>query len=78
MERYIVKVSEKGQVVIPVGIRRKFGIKREVAFIDEEDKVTLIPITPMEEAFGMDGDIMREIAREISEARRRELKLEEK
>jgi len=40
--------------------------------------VTLIPITPMEEAFGMDGDVMREIAREISEARRRELRLEEK
>jgi len=73
-----VKVSEKGQVVIPVEIRRKFRIKREVAFIDEEDRVMLIPITPMEEAFGIDGDIMREIAREITEARRRELRLEEK
>jgi len=78
MERYIVKVSEKGQVVIPVGIRRKFGIKREIAFIDEEDRVTLVPFTPMEEAFGIDGDVMREIAREISEARRRELRLEGK
>jgi len=78
MERYIVKVSEKGQVVIPVKIRRKFRIRREVAFIDEEDRVMLIPITPMEEAFGIDGDIMREIAREITEARRRELRLEEK
>jgi AbrB family looped-hinge helix DNA binding protein len=47
IERYIIKVSEKGQVVIPVRIRRKFGIKREVAFIDEDDRVTLVSITPM-------------------------------
>ena len=72
-----MKVSEKGQVVIPVEIRRKLGIRRQVAFIDEENRVTLVPITPMEEAFGVDGDVMREVAREISEARRREMRLEE-
>jgi len=71
--RYIVKVSKKGQVLIPVRIRRKLGIKREVIFIDEGGKVTLVPIIPMEEAFGIDGGVMREIAREIIEARRREL-----
>jgi len=73
--RYIVKVSKKGQVVIPARIWRKIGIERVVAFIDEGDKVTLVPIIPMEEAFGIDGDVMREIAREISGARRRKLGL---
>jgi len=73
MGRYTMKVSKKGQVVIPARIRRKFRIKREVAFTNEGDKMTLVPIIPMEEAFGIDGEVMREIAREISEARRREL-----
>jgi len=78
VERYVVKVSRKGQVVIPVELRRKFGIAREVAFIEENNKVTVVPMIAMEDAFGIDGEVMREIAREISASRRKELELEEK
>lgn len=74
----MVKVSRKGQVVIPIELRRKFGIKREVAFIEEDNKVTVVPMIAMEDAFGIDGEVMREVAREISISRRMELELEEK
>jgi len=78
VERYVVKVSKKGQVVIPAEIRRKFGIRREVAFIEEDNKVMVVPMVAMEDAFGIDGEVMREIAREISASRRKELELEGK
>lgn len=40
-------VTIKGQIVIPVKIRRKFGIKQgtKICFIDHGDEVVLRPLT---------------------------------
>ncbi len=75
--QYIKTVSKKGQVVIPTDIRRRMGIRRRVLFKEEQGRVLLEPIATMEEAFGAGGEIMYQVAREISQERRREAKLEE-
>ena len=71
--RYIVKVSRKGQVVIPVKIRKKYNIRDKVV-IKAEEGIKIIPLIPLDEMFGIDGDIMREIAKEIIEERLEEIK----
>lgn len=71
-----MRVSRKGQVVIPVEIRRKFGIGRRVSFIDRGDEVVLVPVKGLEEAFGAGGRVMIEVAKEIGAARREEAELE--
>lgn len=40
-------VTVKGQIVIPVKIRRKHGIKKgtKICFVDREDEITLKPLT---------------------------------
>jgi AbrB family looped-hinge helix DNA binding protein len=71
-----VKVSSKGQVVIPIEMRKRFKIKRMVTFREERGRIYLEPLTSFEDAFGLDGEGMYEVAREISRARRKETKLE--
>ena len=71
-----VRVSSKGQVVIPVEIRRKFNLKKMVSFKEHEGKVYIEPVMTMEDAFGIDGEGMYEVAKEISRARRKEIELE--
>ena len=41
-------INSKGQLVIPVKLRRKFGIKAgtRVTFIEEKDGIKIIPVTP--------------------------------
>lgn len=70
------RVSSKGQVVIPVEIRKKFSIKKMVAFKEERGRIYIEPVMTMEDAFGIDGEGMYEVAREISRARRKEIELE--
>lgn len=43
-----VHTTEKGQVVIPVVLRRKFGIKKgtRIQFIEKEGQIILNPLTP--------------------------------
>ncbi|MCD6458128.1 MAG: AbrB/MazE/SpoVT family DNA-binding domain-containing protein [Thermoproteales archaeon] len=72
--RYIVKVSRKGQVVIPVKIRKKYNIRDKVIIKADEEGIKIIPLIPLDEMFGIDGDIMREIAKEIIEERLEEIK----
>jgi len=72
--RYIVKVSRKGQVVIPVKIRKKYNIRDKVVIKADEEGIKIIPLIPLDEMFGIDGDIMREIAKEIIEERLEEIK----
>ena len=74
---FIVKVSSKGQIVIPVEIRRRFNIKDKVLVRVEGNEIKIIPIIPLEDLFGADGDAMRDVAREIVEERRAELRLEQ-
>jgi len=75
-KEYIVKVSRKGQIAIPVEIRRKFGIEDKVLIRVEDGEIKIIPVIPLEKLFGADGEVMKEVAIEISEERMREIKNE--
>ncbi len=70
-----VRVSTRGQVVIPIEIRRKFNIRRMVEFREERGRIYILPLMAFEDAFGIDGEGMYEVAREISRARRKEIEL---
>jgi AbrB family looped-hinge helix DNA binding protein len=72
----LVKVSSKGQVVIPVEMRKKFRIKRMVAFKEERGRIYVEPVMAFEEAFGIDGKGMYGVAADISKDRRKEIELE--
>ncbi len=72
--RYVVKVSRKGQIVIPVEIRKKFGIDDRVVIRVDENGIKIIPLRSIEELFGVDGDVMREVAREIVRERLEEVR----
>ncbi|MFP3203003.1 MAG: AbrB/MazE/SpoVT family DNA-binding domain-containing protein [Sulfolobus sp.] len=41
---YLVKVNEKGRIVIPKEVREKLGIRGAVRMVIEGDKILLIPI----------------------------------
>jgi len=75
--RYTVKVSRKGQIVIPAEIRRKYGIKDKVVVVVGDDGIRIVPLVPLKELYGIDGDIMRKVAEEISRERREEAKHED-
>ncbi len=77
-QRYIVKVTKKGQVTIPIQIRKKYRIKDKVAILDEGDKILIIPVYNLENLFGIDKEKGAEIARELLEDKKREIDLEEK
>ena len=72
----IVRVSSKGQVVIPIEIRKKFKIRKMVAFTEGRGKIHIEPVMTFEDAFGIGGKRMYELARAISKARRKEIELE--
>jgi len=72
-----MKVSRKGQVVIPAEIRRKFNIRDRVVIRVDEGVIKIIPFMSLEDLFGVDGDIMKVVAREIVEERMEEIKREE-
>ena len=76
--RYIVKVSKKGQIVIPAKIRRKYNITEKVVVTAGREGIKITPVIPLEELFGADGQVMRQIAKEIVEERRKEIRREEK
>ncbi len=72
--RFVVRVSRKGQIVIPVEIRRRFNIRDRVVIRVDGEVIKIIPFMSLEELFGVDGDIMKVVAREIVEERVREAK----
>lgn len=61
-----VTISPKFQVVIPLAVRKKIGVKpgQKMQVITYDNKVILIPVRPIEEARGslkgMDTDVHRE------------------
>ena len=72
----IVPVSVKGQVVIPAPMRKRLKIGRAVVIRDKGDMILVEPSRAMEESFGVGGDVMVDVAREISRERRREVESE--
>jgi antitoxin PrlF len=79
-----VTVSEKGQVVIPAGIRREFGIKPGMQLDFEVEGTSIrvsvrhgVPITSIDSGFGMlkaksSGKPRRLLDFDVAEAMRRE------
>jgi AbrB family looped-hinge helix DNA binding protein len=74
----LARVSSKGQVVIPVSIRRKHKISKRVLIREEKGKIILEPAKSFEESFGDGGDLARQAAIEISLDRRKEIESERK
>ncbi|MDG7012770.1 MAG: AbrB/MazE/SpoVT family DNA-binding domain-containing protein [Nitrososphaerota archaeon] len=72
----LARVSSKGQVVIPAELRRKLKITRLVVISEEGGNVIVRPTMSLEDAFGVDGSKMRDVARGISTERRREAESE--
>ncbi len=70
---FVVKVSRKGQITIPIEIRRRFMISDKVVIRVEDGEIKIIPVIPMDKLFGADGEAMVEVAREISRERLREI-----
>jgi len=73
---YVLRVSSKGQVVIPAEVRRKFNIKSKVILKIEDEEIKLIPFMDLKDAFGLDGDKMIEVAKSLLADKKREIKLE--
>lgn len=73
---YVLRVSSKGQVVIPAELRRRFNIKSKVILKVEEGEIKIIPFTDLKNAFGIDGSRMLKVAKAIIAERKRELELE--
>jgi len=72
--RFVVKVSKRGQIVIPAEIRRMFNIRDRVVIRVDGEVIKVIPFMSLEELFAVDGDVMKVVAREIVEERVREVK----
>ena len=76
----ITKVSEKGQIVIPSALRKKYGIKpkSEVLIGDLNGKIVIVPVLkdPVKEARGiLKGG--RSLTQALLEERQKELEREE-
>jgi len=78
MKNEVSTVTTKGQLVIPSKLRRKYAIRKgtKVAFVEEENRLILQPITPefirsLRGCLGKDSKAL-EI---LLEERRRERKL---
>jgi len=79
----IVKISEKGQLVIPVSIRNILGIqantKIRVTLSEDKTKVVLepLPSNPIEALTGIFKEHPRSLAAELLEERKKDLEQEE-
>jgi len=67
-----VTVSEKGQIAIPVRIRRKYGIQKgmKLRLVEEENGIKILPPVDLSKICGTWKDLdLEEIASEIEEMR---------
>jgi len=55
MSSSIVKVTRKGQITVPASYRKKYNIKEgsKIAFKEEDGKLIIEPITPIEDLAGV-------------------------
>lgn len=82
----VVDVSEKGQILIPVGMRKALGVRpKSKVFLlpfKKENKIEVKPIKKslVEELCGVFADVDKKSswAKELLEERQRDLKREEK
>ena len=77
-KKYVVKVTKKGQITIPIDIRKKYNIRDRVAVLDEDGRITIIPVYDLEALFGIDKGKGIEMAKEHLRDKKREIELEEK
>lgn len=61
MREYMVRVNDRGQMVIPKLVRDHFGIKSSLRMVVTDDKITLAPMTLLDE---FDDLILRELQAE--------------
>ncbi len=75
--REIAKINERGNVTIPRNIRNKYRLTpgTEIAFIEEEGKLIIIPIKDLEE-LRKDMPSLSEIAKELEISHDQDLELE--
>ncbi len=78
VERYRVKVHEKGLIVIPAEVRRRFGIApgTYLEMVVEGDSIRLLVPKSLRQAFGIDGERALEVVKLISASRRAKLEEE--
>ena len=78
MKNEVCTVTTKGQVVIPAKLRRKYAIGKgtQVAFVEEENRLVLQPLTP-EYIRSLRGSLKGEPSalKTLQDERRRERKL---
>ncbi|MDP2672538.1 MAG: AbrB/MazE/SpoVT family DNA-binding domain-containing protein [Nanoarchaeota archaeon] len=67
MEIEITKLSSKGQIVIPISMRKGFDEGEKIVLIKADDKIILKKASKMDEQFSEDI----EFARRTEEARKR-------
>ena len=73
---YVLRVSSKGQVVIPAELRKRFNIKSKVILKVEDEEMKIVPFIDLKDAFGIDGSKMIKVAKAILTEKKRELELE--
>ncbi|MHB1684653.1 MAG: AbrB/MazE/SpoVT family DNA-binding domain-containing protein [Bacilli bacterium] len=49
MQEYMVKVNDRGQIVIPKQVRDQFGIRSSLRMLVTDDGITLSPTTLLDE-----------------------------
>ena len=67
----VVTLSSKGQIVIPVKIRKKFSLKEgdSLVLVEENDAIRLQPLVNLSELWGVDqlknsGPMLKELQKE--------------
>ena len=73
----IVKITRRGMITIPLGVRKKFNLKigSSVALIEDEGKLTLIPLKDIE-ALREEFISKKEMAGIIDQTDKEEMELE--
>ena len=73
----IVKITRRGMITIPLGLRKKFDLKigSSVALIEDEGKLTLIPVKDVE-ALREEFISKKEMAEIIDQTDKEEMELE--
>jgi AbrB family looped-hinge helix DNA binding protein len=77
-KEYTTKINEKGMITIPAAIRKRHDLSagREIAVMEIEGVITIIPIMTKEELLKSRVTPLAEMEKIYDEARKEELELE--